>query len=88
MPPGCFAMVMATGIISIGMNLIGIEALSLAVLVVCAEAYLVFVVLTAWRVMAFRSAFSDDLRRRWSQSRRSALSPMRGAASALSKRLT
>ena len=61
MPPGYFAMVMATGIISIGMNLIGVEGLSYVLLVVCAGAYLALLILTAWRFVAFRSAFLDDL---------------------------
>ncbi len=61
MPPGYFAMVMATGIISIGMNLIRVEGLSYVLLVVCAGAYLALLILTAWRFIAFRSAFLDDL---------------------------
>ncbi|WP_241979670.1 tellurite resistance/C4-dicarboxylate transporter family protein [Cryobacterium suzukii] len=61
MPPGYFAMVMATGILSIGMNLIGVAGLSYALLVVCAGAYLALLVLTTWRFVAFRSDFLDDL---------------------------
>ena len=44
--PGYFALVMASGIISIGLNLSGFRALSIALLVVCIVSYVVLVVLT------------------------------------------
>lgn len=61
MPPGYFALVMATGIVSVGMHLIGALPLSFVLLVVCAAAYVVLVVLTLWRFVAYRSAFVGDL---------------------------
>jgi tellurite resistance protein TehA-like permease len=62
MPPGYFALVMATGIISVGMHLIGALPLSVVLLVVCAVAYAVLVVLTLWRFVAYRWAVVGDLR--------------------------
>lgn len=61
MPPGYFALVMASGIISVGMHLIGFQTLSGILMVVCALAYLALVVLTGWRFVAYRAAFLEDL---------------------------
>jgi tellurite resistance protein TehA-like permease len=61
MPPGYFAFVMATGIVSVGMNLIGVRTLSFFLMVVGAGGYAVLVVLTVWRFVAYRSDFVDDL---------------------------
>jgi tellurite resistance protein TehA-like permease len=61
MPPGYFALVMATGIISVGMYLIGVRTLSFVLMVVCGTAYLVLVLLTGWRVIAYRLAVVADL---------------------------
>jgi tellurite resistance protein TehA-like permease len=58
--PGYFALVMASGIISAGMDLEGFVGLSVALLVVCAVGFVVLVALTTWRFIAFRSAVNDD----------------------------
>ena len=58
--PGYFALVMASGIVSVGMHLEGHEALSMILLGVCAVAFVVLLVLTLWRFVAFRSSVNDD----------------------------
>jgi tellurite resistance protein TehA-like permease len=58
--PGYFALVMASGIISVGMDLEGFGALSVALLVVCATAFVLLLGLTAWRFVAYRSAVNED----------------------------
>jgi tellurite resistance protein TehA-like permease len=58
--PGYFALVMASGIISVGLELEGLCGLSLALLAVCAAAFVVLVALTAWRFVAFRDAVAED----------------------------
>lgn len=58
--PGYFALVMASGIISIGLHLRGYETLSVVLLVVCAAAFVVLLLLNAWRFLAYRRALVDD----------------------------
>lgn len=58
--PGYFALVMATGIISVGMKLGGHSVLSAALLIICAAAYLVLVLLTVLRLVFFREDFVDE----------------------------
>jgi tellurite resistance protein TehA-like permease len=58
--PGYFALVMASGIISVGLQLQGFRLLSLALLVVCAVAFVVLLGLTLWRFLAFRRATNED----------------------------
>ncbi|WP_198961773.1 tellurite resistance/C4-dicarboxylate transporter family protein [Pseudonocardia sp. MH-G8] len=58
--PGYFALVMASGIISVGMHLAGRSALSAVLLVVCATSFVVLVALTGWRIVAYRAAVVDD----------------------------
>ncbi|HYH33047.1 MAG TPA: tellurite resistance/C4-dicarboxylate transporter family protein [Pseudonocardia sp.] len=58
--PGYFALVMGSGIISVGMLLAGHTALSALLLVVCAAAFVVLVALTGWRLLRFRDAVADD----------------------------
>jgi tellurite resistance protein TehA-like permease len=58
--PGYFALVMGSGIISVGMLLDGYVALSVLLLVVCVASFVVLVVLTAWRLVAYREAVVDD----------------------------
>lgn len=58
--PGYFALVMATGIISVGLHLEGVDLASEALLAVCATAFVVLLVLTAWRTVAYRGAVVDD----------------------------
>lgn len=60
--PGYFALVMATGIVSIGMRNHGVYSLSVALLWLGFGAYVVLIVVTAVRVVAFRSEVVADLR--------------------------
>ncbi|HET7173873.1 MAG TPA: tellurite resistance/C4-dicarboxylate transporter family protein [Nocardioidaceae bacterium] len=64
--PGYFALVMATGIISLGMRLRGFHALSAALLVLCAASWVVLTALTTWRLLAF----GVDLARDFTDARR------------------
>ncbi len=58
--PGYFALVMASGIISVGMDLEGFGVVSAILLAVCAAAFVLLLALTAWRFVAFRSAVNED----------------------------
>ena len=58
--PGYFALVMASGILSVGMHLRGFDVVSGALLVVCAAAFVVLLLLTGWRFVAFRAAVLED----------------------------
>jgi tellurite resistance protein TehA-like permease len=58
--PGYFALVMASGILSVGLSQQGHDDLSLVLLVVCGAAFLVLLALTAWRFVAYRSAITED----------------------------
>ena len=58
--PGYFALVMASGIISVGMQLQGFRVLSLVLLAVCATAFAVLLGLTAWRFVSYREATNED----------------------------
>ena len=58
--PGYFALVMASGIISVGLELESFAILSSLLLAVCATAFLVLLGLTTWRFVAFRSAVNED----------------------------
>lgn len=58
--PGYFALVMATGIISVGMRLIGHELISQTLLVICAVSYVLLVALTIWRIVGYRGAIFED----------------------------
>jgi len=58
--PGYFALVMGSGIISVGMLLDGYVALSVLLLVVCVASFVVLVVLTTWRLVAYLDAVVDD----------------------------
>ena len=58
--PGYFALVMATGIISVGMNLKGFTVISRVLLAITASAFVVLLSLTAWRFVAYRQATNDD----------------------------
>jgi tellurite resistance protein TehA-like permease len=51
---------MASGIISVGMHLERVDVLSRALLVVCAAAFAVLVLLTGWRFVAYRAAVVED----------------------------
>ena len=58
--PGYFALVMATGIISVGMKFEGFAAISWVLLVISASAFAILFYLTAWRFIAYRQATNDD----------------------------
>jgi tellurite resistance protein TehA-like permease len=58
--PGYFALVMGSGIISVGMELRGFRMLSIALLIVCAIAFLALLALTGWRFVAYRAAVTED----------------------------
>jgi tellurite resistance protein TehA-like permease len=58
--PGYFALVMASGIISVGMHLEGRAALARLLLAVCAAAFVALVVLNVWRLLEFRPAMVGD----------------------------
>jgi tellurite resistance protein TehA-like permease len=58
--PGYFALVMASGIVSVGMSLKGFTAISWVLLVVSVSAFVVLLLLTAWRFVAYRQAAKDD----------------------------
>lgn len=60
--PGYFALVMASGIISVGLGLVGQRALSVALFIVCAAAYVVLVVLNVWRFAVARHELAEDFR--------------------------
>lgn len=59
--PGYFALVMASGIVSVGLGQQGQHLLSLLPLLVCAVSYAVLLVLTGWRVLVHRDAMRADL---------------------------
>lgn len=58
--PGYFACVMASGIVSIGLSLEGMTALSRVLLVICVIAFLVLGSLTVIRFLLFRAAMVED----------------------------
>lgn len=58
--PGYFALVMASGIISVGMRLGGYVAVSVLLLAVCGTSFVVLVLLNVWRVVAHRDAVLSD----------------------------
>lgn len=58
--PGYFALVMATGIVSIGMSYSGVDLVSMSLLWIAGAAYVVLVILTGWRLFAFRAELIGD----------------------------
>ncbi|MGO1539913.1 MAG: tellurite resistance/C4-dicarboxylate transporter family protein [Leucobacter sp.] len=62
LPPGYFALVMGTGIVSVGLRQVELEIAANALLVVAAFAYVVLWVLFIWRAIAHREAMLHDLR--------------------------
>src|SRR5262249_7247737 len=60
--PAAFAMVMATGILSIATDELGRGTLSLAFLVVAAAAYAILSALTGWRLLVFPGHALGDAR--------------------------
>ena len=59
--PHYFALVMASGIVSVGLAQHGYWTLSTVPLVVAVTAYVVLLVLNGWRVLAHRDAVRDDV---------------------------
>lgn len=60
--PGYFALVMGTGIVSIGLHLNGFELPSAILLWIAAASYVVLWVLYIWRAISHRNAMLRDLR--------------------------
>ncbi|WP_237565525.1 tellurite resistance/C4-dicarboxylate transporter family protein [Ornithinimicrobium cavernae] len=58
--PGYFALVMATGIVSVGLQLEGFELLSRVLLAVCLTGFVVLGLLTVIRFVRFRRAMAGD----------------------------
>ena len=58
--PGYFALVMATGIISVGMKFEGYEVISFLLLTICATAFVVLVCLNVWRFVSYRTSVEED----------------------------
>ncbi len=58
--PGYFALVMGTGIISVGMDLNGHRWVSRVLLVICAVAFVVLFALTLMRIIGFWERLADD----------------------------
>lgn len=58
--PGYFALVMATGIVSVGMELRGFSRVSLVLLWGCSGAYALLLVLTSARFLLYRHAVRED----------------------------
>lgn len=58
--PGYFALVMATGIVSVGMHLENFDVLSQGLMVICGTAFTVLFALTAVRFVVYRGAVVDD----------------------------
>lgn len=51
---------MATGILSVGLALKGVDPVSRVLLGVCVTAFVVLLVLTAWRLVAFPGSVTGD----------------------------
>jgi tellurite resistance protein TehA-like permease len=60
--PGYFAIVMATGVISIGLRLEDFMLLSNILLVIGSASYVLLIALTLWRIAAFSTVVAKDLK--------------------------
>lgn len=60
--PGYFALVMGTGIISVGFKHLGFEAISWALMIVAVVSYVTLWALFIWRAIEFRSELISDMR--------------------------
>lgn len=58
--PGYFALVMASGILSVGLRLEGYHSLSVSLLVICAGAFVSLIALNVWRLVRYRDAVAAD----------------------------
>ncbi|WP_270255035.1 tellurite resistance/C4-dicarboxylate transporter family protein [Kocuria marina] len=61
LPPSCFAVVMASGIVSVGAYQLGFHGPAQVVMGFALAVYAVLVVLTAWRVIAYPQRVLEDL---------------------------
>lgn len=61
LPPACFAVVMATGIVSIGAYQLGLLVPSRVVMAFAVVAYVLLVILSTWRALAYPHRVLDDL---------------------------
>ncbi len=59
--PGYFALVMATGILSVGLEIRGLTAASVVMLCIAGLAYATLLVLTVWRLWSYPDAVRKDL---------------------------
>ncbi|MGD7002601.1 tellurite resistance/C4-dicarboxylate transporter family protein [Corynebacterium halotolerans] len=62
LPPGAFAFVMATGIVAVGLENLGLSAASLVLLILTALGYVVLVLMAATRILRWRHLVAGDLR--------------------------
>lgn len=60
--PGYFALVMASGIISVGLHLQDFVVLSNILLIVCVIAYVILLSLMVWRLIFFRAEIAADFK--------------------------
>lgn len=60
LPPGVFAFVMATGIVSTAFQLIGLSAVSVALLAIAAAGLLLLLIASVWRVMVYPEDVARD----------------------------
>lgn len=60
LPPGYFALVMATGIVGAGLETAGLTAAAGALTAIAVVAYVVLVVLTGWRLVVWRDRMRED----------------------------
>jgi tellurite resistance protein TehA-like permease len=58
--PGYFALVMASGIISLGLSLTGYDTSSVILFAIAIGAYIILCALNVWRFIAYRPAMRDD----------------------------
>jgi len=62
LPPVYFALVMATGTLSMALHEVGLDGVSVVLLIIDALAYAALAVLTVWRLVSFRSRVAEDVR--------------------------
>ena len=60
LPPGYFALVMGSGIISVGLELEGFSLLSDVLAWLCGIAYVLLIALNLWRMIAYRHEYVDE----------------------------
>lgn len=60
--PGYFALVMASGIVSLGLSLTGYDTLSIILFAIGIGSYVILCTLNLWRFIEYRHAMSEDFR--------------------------